>query len=87
MLDASGSGLDRPLESTHQAAVGREPRFNEPFAAVPSTSPGATRVIGISRPTLHDPAILTNTALTARNATLMSGTTCQQYERDRRLAQ
>ncbi|MGE5163163.1 MAG: hypothetical protein ACM3IH_03950, partial [Sphingobacteriales bacterium] len=23
MLDASGSGLERPLESTHQAAVGR----------------------------------------------------------------
>jgi len=25
MLDASGSGLERPLESTHQAAVGRVP--------------------------------------------------------------
>jgi len=25
MLDASGSGLERPLESTHQAAVGRLP--------------------------------------------------------------
>jgi hypothetical protein len=27
MLDASGSGLERPLESTHQAAAGRSYAF------------------------------------------------------------